>query len=975
MAEIEFENSKLAVQKLVEKYNQVVANGRIKEYKEENTKKDFITPLFRVLGWDMENDESPDEVTNEDQISKGRVDYAFRLNAIPKFYLEAKALNKGLDERKDASQAISYAWYKSTNWAVLTDFKTLIVYNAEVKNITEAEFIRFDCGNYINQFQKLWWLSKSAFQDGLLDKEATDWGKKRRKTKVGEQLLSELMGYRQLLSKNIVKNNTGKNLSEAELDEAVQKIIDRLIFIRTTEDREIDPKNLLSMAREFEAGKKGKLRDNLSTLYRIYDRNYNSKLFTFDPNNTDSRHLCETLEIDNETLVEVINGLYKSKDGMKEYDFSAIDADVLGNIYEQYLGHILRKTDKRAKVEMKEAHRHAQGIYYTPTYVVDYIVRNTLGEMLKNKKPEEVDKIRVLDMACGSGSFLLKTFDVLNEYYKAEDKNYHQTNLDTETEAAKITRKTKILKNNIYGVDLDPKAVEIAQLNLLLKAAETKHRLPDLRENIKCGNSLISQSLTEETRAFEWHTEFHQIVDVEKGFDVVIGNPPYIRIQTAKPEEKNYFGNNYVSAQGKFDLYILFIEKALTLLKEGGYFSFIVPNKFTQTKYGGELKKFILNNFTIVRFIDFGDLKVFGDVTTYPCIIVIKKTKPIRQARGTYIKIKMLTNDIHHRINMRQNSKEYEDDFLKVIEFDQKDLSNLDVWTFMSQSTQSVFDKINNSSNSKLKGLTEKCVQGFITGNNTVYVLKNPKLSDFEVNILKKMPKGKNIRKFGITDEKYYAIYPQESDGEPITEKKLGSLYPKTYAYLKANETELKKRRYFNKTIMELSGTWWGLVHPISLEYFEQNKIITPNLSRGNRFTLDTDGFFVEHDCYIVILKNKDLENYLYVLGILNSSVIEFFIKQKSPMFSGGYYKYHTQYIDAVPIIEPTPEIKKKIISLVQKSILLNKSFNNYIGKMSDEATRLEKDINETNKEIDLLVYSLYSLTNDEIKIVEGAIQ
>jgi len=239
MVETAFETSKLAVQKLVDKFNQMKTSGHLKEYKEENTKKDFITPLFRVLGWDMENDNSPDEVSNEDQISKGRVDYAFRLNSIPKFFLEAKALNKGLDESKDAAQAINYAWHKGTSWAVLTDFQTLVVYNAEVKGktIADSQFIRLTCNQFVEQFTKLWWLSKPAFHEGLLDKEALAWGKKLRRTKVGDQLLSELMGYRQMLTKSINKNNTTINLTEDELDEAVQKIIDRLIFIRTTEDR------------------------------------------------------------------------------------------------------------------------------------------------------------------------------------------------------------------------------------------------------------------------------------------------------------------------------------------------------------------------------------------------------------------------------------------------------------------------------------------------------------------------------------------------------------------------------------------------------------------------------------------------------------------------------------------------------------------------------------------------------------------
>ena len=196
---------------------------------------------------------------------------------------------------------------------------------------------------------------------------------------------------------------------------------------------------------------------------------------------------------------------------------------MLGNIYEQYLGVILTKIGKRAKLKESHAHRKEQGIYYTPTYIVDYIVRNTLGELLKDKKID-ASKIRVLDPACGSGSFLIKAFDILNEHHARKDKNYNQKTLAGENIA--YSAKERILKNNIYGVDLDKQAVEIAQLNLLLKIAEKGHRLPLLQENIKNGNSLIDDHNIAGDKAFNWQQQFKSVMS-EGGFDVVIGNPPY----------------------------------------------------------------------------------------------------------------------------------------------------------------------------------------------------------------------------------------------------------------------------------------------------------------------------------------------------------------------------------------------------------------------------------------------------------------
>lgn len=641
MPDISYNEARKEVERLVAKLRQFQEADQIKRLGEEETKKNFITPLFRALGWDVENDKSLDEVINEEKVSKGRVDYSFRINGIPKFFLEAKALNKGLDEAKDASQAINYAWHKSTSWAVLTDFKTLIIYNAEVKekSLSDARFRYLTFDQFVDNFQDLWLLSRQAFLEGSLDKQALNWGKKLRKTKVGDQLLSELMRYRVLLSKNILKNNAGKNLSEDEIDEAVQRIIDRLIFIRTTEDRNIEAPILRPKVREFEEKTRGKLTHALNEIYLQFDKTYNSKLFTFNPNDVTQRHLCETLEIDNEVLSQVIIGLYESKDGITHYDFSAIDADVLGNIYEQYLSNILKKTEKRAKVESKEAHRKEQGIYYTPTYIVDYIVRNTLGEVLKHKKLEEVDKLKVLDMACGSGSFLLKAFDTLDSYYREKEKDYAQTKLDVENETARMSRKTKILKNNIYGVDLDPKAVEIAQLNLLLKAAETKHRLPDLRENIKCGNSLIDNPAVAGERAFDWKKEFPGIMK-NGGFDIIVGNPPYVSIKEISKTNKAFYSKHYKFAEKQFDLFSLFIERAYDLLKEGGYFGFIIPDAFASRSNYSNFRKFIIENCELRGLIQVAG--VFADPSVSNIVMIFRKVKPPKTYRFTIIKAESL---------------------------------------------------------------------------------------------------------------------------------------------------------------------------------------------------------------------------------------------------------------------------------------------------------------------------------------------
>jgi len=499
---VPFMDKKIAkeeIGRLVEKHNKVLKENRVSKYNEEMTKKDFILPLFRALGWDVEDSS---EVTAEEKISKKRVDYGFRINGIPKFFLEAKSLKADLDNPQFFEQAVNYAWHKGCTWAVLTDFEAVKILNAEWKaaNYLQSHFTTIRCDEFLKRFDELWLLSRESFEQGLLNKEAEKWGKKTRKTSIDKQLLADFTKFRGMLSKNITKLNESKKLTEEELDESIQRILDRLIFIRNCEDRELEEKTLISSVREWESRDKGHLIKSLREVFASFDKKYNSKIF--------AKHLCDNLEIDNEVLQQLIRGLYYTKDKFFtiSYDFSAIDADVLGNIYEQYLSHILRKTEKRAKLTKSRVHRKKQGIYYTPTYIVDYIVRSTLGELL-NEKKVDVEKIRVLDPACGSGSFLIKAFDVLNEYYLKNDKDYAQSQLDLKTGTI-FTKKVKILQNNIFGVDLDKQAVEIAQLNLLLKIAEKGHRLPLLEQNIKCGNSLIDDEKIAGNKAFKWEREF-----------------------------------------------------------------------------------------------------------------------------------------------------------------------------------------------------------------------------------------------------------------------------------------------------------------------------------------------------------------------------------------------------------------------------------------------------------------------------------
>lgn len=615
------EQAKEKLRQLIEKFKREMDSGKLKTFNEEQTKKDYIEPFFEYLNWDVRNS---DEVTVEEKVSKGRVDYGFRIDGITKFYVEAKAFKEDLNNIVFSEQAINYAWLKSVTWTILTNFEGLKVFNAEweSRNPRDKIYIDLKWNEFLDKFERVWLLSKDNFLKNELDREAEEYGKKIKTTPVTpvmKQIFNDLMTWREKLTKNISSYSSNNKIAknEEELDEYVQRIIDRLIFIRVCEDREIEKPILLSKLREWQNSHKRDLVEILNEIFRDFDEGYNSKLF--------ASHPSEKLKIDDVILVDIIKNLYESSDKIFKYDFSAIEVDVLGNIYEEYLGYILKKTKKKIGIAENHLHRKEMGIYYTPTFVVDYIVRNTLGETLKQMKPEGVDNIKVLDMACGSGSFLLKAFNLLNSYHKGKNE------LD-------FLRKKRILTTNIYGVDLDPKAIEIAQLNLLIKAivGEKRGLLPKLQENLKVGNSLIADQKISD-RAFNWDSEFKEIIK-NGGFNVIIGNPPYIRNTELSQKDKQFYETKYTTAFEQYDIYILFFERALELLKQSGYLGFITSNKFLASNYGKILRKKFLDNFKIISFVDLSTLPVFKDASTYPVITILQKEKDEKLRNSNLVK-------------------------------------------------------------------------------------------------------------------------------------------------------------------------------------------------------------------------------------------------------------------------------------------------------------------------------------------------
>jgi type I restriction-modification system DNA methylase subunit len=886
------EEAKKEIKHLIEKYNRIKEAGKIKSYNESMTKNQFIEPLFMALGWDIHNIKIDDEVTKEEKISKGRVDYAFRLNSIPKFFLEAKSLKTDLDLPKWAEQATNYAWHKGVIWSILCDFEGIKIFNSEVRdnNYREKLFFQLKYNNYLNKFDQLWLLSRESFEEGLLNKEAEKWGKKLKKIPIDKQLLNDFNDFRNILTKNILSNNKNLNLSEEDIDDAVQKLLSRMLFIRKCEDLEIESKELITIretSREY--GKYKKLTD---VIFRYYDNQYDSELFR--------PFICDQLLISNKTIEEVINGLYRTKDKIISYDFSAIDADILGNVYEQYLGHILKKIGRGTRLKKGETHRKEQGIYYTPTHIVDFIVKNTLGVMLKNKKIE-VKNLKILDPACGSGSFLIKTFDLINEYYKKKTK------IDSPFV------KDHILKNNIFGVDIDSKAIEIARLNLLLKTIEKRHKLPTLEKNIKIGNSLINDPEISGHLSFNWKDKFPEIIN-SGGFDIIIGNPPYVfSREKIKQEEKDFFSKNFVTSEYQPNTYIMFIEKSIKLLKEGGMLGFIVPDAWLRVESAKKLRKFILENTFLECVINIRG-ETFSDVGVEASILILKKTKKYKMTK-IYTDFKNLK-------------------FMNVSQHEWLKNDNFEIDIFSNNNIKNILNKIERKSE-KLDSvsLIKAGLQAYEKGKGTPKQTKEDVLNrpydynyKFNENTYKYL-EGKNIKRYGLTWKSNWLKY----------------------------------------------GKW--LAAPRKFELFNSPRILVREIPAKPPYSTVAsyaEDIFLNNRSIINILnKNKDID-LKYILSIINSKIITFYHMNKSVKAKRDLFpKITLNDLRKFPIIIISSQEQQYFIKNVDKLIYLNNNLRLLDNKKTNERTRLEKEIKSLNDDMNKKIYKLYNLTQKEIEVIE----
>lgn len=584
----------------------------------------------------------------EQRTHRGRADYGLRLGrgAAPSIFVETKRLELG-PEGLDGSttrggkkvtfpqQAIEYSWQMGADWAVLTNFRETRLYFSHIdpRRTEDGLVWSFKWDEYLDRFDELWLISKES----VASRAIYGHEKKRTRLTIHQEAPVELFSCRNILVSDIRRLNPKVTLPE--IRSAVQRILDRLIVIRVAEDRGILPsEGLWTRYRtwvETRFGDATFFSEGLEQLFRRFDSVYNSEMFA-------AGHICEKVSVSDGAISQVLDVLYA-------FNFELLDADILGSIYEGYLGHVLTDDEGGVKFQQVNGVRKKTGVYYTPTYVVGYIVDQALGPMLKSADLRQVERLRILDPACGSGSFLIKAFDRVAEFYEHRRSELREAarlrkSLTDHPQHPEDTSgyRERILADNLFGVDLDPQAAEITAINLMLKALQKGQKLPSiLKGSVQVGNSLVSgdeKSLRPyfgekwlDAHPLNWSEAFATVM-AEGGFDVVVGNPPYVNIVAIPEEERAFFFDQkggrarpFPHAAKRTDLYVLFIELGLRLLKQGGRLSFIIPFPFLYSPYADSLRQYILETCCIEQIIDLSDVRVFADPSVYNVIIVLRK--------------------------------------------------------------------------------------------------------------------------------------------------------------------------------------------------------------------------------------------------------------------------------------------------------------------------------------------------------------
>lgn len=965
-------------------------------YNETETRNEFIDPLLKILGWDVANNQGlPPQykevlVENIQKINrnsrKDRPDYSLTLKGVVKFFVEAKKPSVDIiKETSPAFQIRRYGWNANHKISVLTNFEYLCIYDVcyapqEHDSAKVALFKKYHFREYVDKFEEISkYISRDSVYSGTFDECFSDnsFVKNRSTQKVDTCFLEQINNWRLAVSRCLYKkSNTYKDVDV--LNDCVQSFINQIVFLRICEDRNLPTYHKLCDATD-DMG-------YIVKLIRESDKQYNSGLFKDD---------SVYYELDESLIKDIVKGLYYPH---SPYLFNIIESNILGKVYEEFLTKKLFLIGRGLSLLSKKEYVD-RSVVSTPQEIVKYIVEKTLAPLCKGKTPKQILDLKIADIACGSGVFLVEAFDFLVKYCEQwyEDNNpEHLLELIPGKKHLSLWDKREILTTCIYGIDIDAHAVEVAKFSLLIKLLEDETApsvqrfrpiLPCLDNNIVCGNALVesekfdSKGVAEEDllliSPFSWSE-----LNNGNNFSAIVGNPPYVKTEDMRnmlaDEEFDYYLSSYKTPNTQFDKYFLFIEQALNKIVDGGRIGFIVPNKFYKTAAGKKLQLLLANNLYVESIDDFGSSQLFEDKTTYSCILCLSKKK---NETFSYAKVSSLSDlwgDFKVKRmplpakNLQHTPWILTDD----INFEKK-LKKIKKYSKPLGKYASVFNGIQTSAERKKTYWFSQ--RDIVDENETlIFVRRGERDYKIEKEILRPYFKPTNGIQKGLTtyddvDTDKRIIFPYDEHGKVLSLSTMKKKYPNTLEYLKANYAELEPKQLNKRAKRDVPGaemdSWYQYGRNQGLTSFINTPKLIVAVMRKAGSTMyaydDRDVLIASGGTagYCAISKKcKSPYSLLYIQAWLENPNTEKYIETVGSPFEGGFIARGTAVLSKIPFVPldlQNKEQKKIYDTIVSKSKRIIE-INDFLRKKKDkksneifsrEKKKLIKEIEqETNK-------------------------
>lgn len=1004
-------NQKLLVQKAQEEINlndysekrKILNNwinslekGILSKSKEEEFQGEFLNDIFSLILGAINKSSGNDE-WNLQRESKTRID-GQKADGVIGFFdingkddvravIELKGPTISLDQRQKRSgdtrtpveQAFNYApkYGKNCQWVIVSNYKEIRLYRSN--DMTEYEVFFLENLKDDLEFQKFIYILSFEALVGTVNKKAKalelSEEYQKNQIEIEKKFYNEYRNIRLHIFENMKENNP--ETDENTLLEKVQKLLDRFLFICFCEDKGLLEKDFFNTIL-----KKGKDFGSIFDIFKVFCNwinlgNPKENISHFNGGLFKNDDVLNSLNIDDKVFEELKK--------ISDYDFdSDLNVNILGHIFEQSISDIeeLKKSISGEEFDQKKSKRKKDGIFYTPQYITKYIVENSIKNWLDDKRKElgeddlpklnekdyifdiakknytknyrkhiefwqqyreAVRNIKIIDPACGSGAFLITAFEFLLNYNKyLDDKIFDLVG----TSDLFSDRTKEILQNNIFGVDLNKESVEITKLSLWLKTADKNKTLASLENNIKCGNSLIDDPEIAGNLAFNWEKEFPEIF-ANGGFDIVVGNPPYVLCQPSNTNEKTLkFYNNFEVSSYKIDLYHLFFEKGIILSKNNGYISFITPNTYLVNKYNLKLREFILRNTQIKEIINYKNI-VFEDANVDVSTIILKKSKYTDEN----VKI-LLSSKNENKIVLEKQQNDWLKDDEKIFNLRKEFPINFSNCISLKEIAKTYFgiQAFDKKSSISQKKENEKYLP-MIDGAN-VFRYQFSKYNQY-FNFI-----DDNIKSGG--DYKVYEkerIVIRQIGKTPIIGYCEANILTSNTIYNIFSITDKFNLKYiFTLLNSKLLKKYW--------EYkYNDNKNLFPKIKGYQlddlplvNIPLEKQQPFIEKADKMLSL-NRELQDLSQKFQRM--LLRKFDLEKLSTKLQEWYL------LDFSDFIKELKRLKVKL-SLSQES-----EWEEYFLEEKSKAIAIDSEIKNTDKEIDYMVYKLYDLTDEEIKIIE----